>query len=114
MDTGPDKVLFPGNAQPPVVRPNRQEHCPGPDLPAIRRAHDPVLAVDVDPCYFLRGEYLDPESLRLAAHPVGEFGAGDAVGKAGKIVQLLGDTRLATNAGALDDQGVDTFTGGVE
>jgi hypothetical protein len=49
-------------------------------------------------------EDLDAVALRLLGHAFGQFGAADAVGETGVVVEALGDAGLATRRGLLDDQ----------
>ena len=64
--------------------------------------------------HLLCGKHLDAEPLCLTLEPTGELIAGDAFGEARIVVQPLGDADLASDAGPLDHEGVDTLPCGVE
>ena len=115
VHAGADEVVLAGDLQPPVggaQSPAARHSCRTPSRP--RCFTQRYSLVHRDPGDLLRLQDLDAEALSLEAEAVGELGAGDAFGEAGKVVQALGDPHLPTDAAALDDQRLDPFARGVE
>ena len=98
MHPGADEIIFARDVEPPVSGARCQQHGWGTVLLARlgdHRADAAIVAVRVWRLagvyggHSLRDEQLDTEAFRLLPHLVGQVGTGDALGKAGVVVDSL-------------------------
>ena len=114
MHARADEVLLAGHLKAAVGRAGRDQHGVGAIARAVGGAHGQAIVGALDGLHVLRGEHLDAEPPGLSYDAVGELGAGDALREGRVVVDMLGDGRLAAEAGAVDRQHVEAFAGAID
>src|ERR1039457_117405 len=117
VDAGADEVVLAGNPEASIGRSGGDERRVRLDLLAARQAQADVARPGA-----VRGDRLDAhgtEELHLVApglsdEAFGEISTTDALWKSGVVVDPLGDTGLATEPAALDHDGIDAFSRGID
>ena len=112
-DAAAGKRVFTGHAQLVVGAAGGDDYSLGGKVPVIGMDGLDRL-FDVLDTYHFGVLGLGPEACGLLVHPFGQFLALDAIGKAGVVLDFVGDQQLAAGAQLLQDHRLHHCPGGVE
>ena len=102
MDTGPNIITLARHVQAAIAATGGDDHRLGAIFAAIAGVNTVVIVMAVDVDDILRLQNLHPKARGLLTQAIGKFNAGNALGKAGQIIELFGRCGLTTDGGPLN------------